>query len=193
MVVDRLRRNRKKGQSGKYLVSTGLFVLTTGLFTDTLGWQFGIADVRVSVLEAGLLLLGIALGRLLVRAVVRKLKRSALKGLAIGGLSLGVGIPALPAIASIPFAGRLAKRLPYGPVVERIPWFGTSRYQRLVRAVGGKRGLGTGSVSATLFVYGNQTDKLSEMYSVFGHRLSLASVFVLLAVPGALVYIVRNA
>jgi hypothetical protein len=192
LVVDRFRRNRRKGQSGKYLVSTGLFVLTAGLFTDTLGWRFGIADVRVSVLEAGLLLLGVALGRLLVRALLRKLKRSVLKGLAIGGLSLGVGIPALPAIASMPFAGRIAKRLPYGAVVDRIPWSGASRYQRLLRAVGGKRGLGTGSVSATLFVYGNQADKLSETYLVFGHRLSLATAFSLLAVPGALIYVVRN-
>jgi hypothetical protein len=193
MVVDRLRRSRRKGQSGKYLVSTGLVVLTAGMFTDTLGRQVGLAALRVSVLEVGLLVLGVALGRLLVRAVIRKLKRSAIKGLAIGGLSLGIGLPALPAIASVPFVGRIAKRLPYDAVTGRLPWFGTTRYQRLLRALGGKRGLGTGSLSATLFVYGHQAGKLSEVHDVFGHRLSLSAVFGLLAVPGTLIYIVRNA
>lgn len=192
MVVDRLRRNRRKGTSGKYLVSAGLLVLTAGLFTETLGRRFGVAGVRLSVLEIGVVILGVALGRLLVRALARKLKRSALKGLAVGGLSLGLGLPALPALASVPFAGRLAKRLPSG-LAARLPWFGASRYQRLLRAVGGTRGIGTGGVSATLFVYGNQAGKLSEVHSVFGHRLSLATVFGLLAVPGAAIYAVRNA
>lgn len=193
MVVDRLRRNRRKGTSGKYLVSTGLFVLTVGLFTETLGWRFGVAGVRLSVLEVGLLVLGAALGRLAVRVILRKLKRTVLKGLAIGGLSLGVGLPALPALASVPFAGRLAKRLPYRDIAARLPWFGASRYQRFARAVGGKRGVGTGGMSATLFVYGAQAGELNETYPVFGHRLELATVFALLAVPGAMIYVVRNA
>jgi hypothetical protein len=192
VVVDRLRRDKRKGTSGKYLVSTGLFVLAAGLFTETLSWRFGVAGLQVSILETGLLILGVALGRLLVRMILRKLKRTVLKGLAIGGLSLGVGLPALPAVASVPFAGRLAKRLPYRGVVERLPWFGVSRYQRLARAVGGKRGVGMGGVSGTLFVYGAEAGKLGETYLAFGHRLELATIFALLAVPGAAIYVVRN-
>jgi hypothetical protein len=192
VVVDRLRRDRQKGTSGKYLVSTGLFVLAAGLFTETLAWRFGVAGVRMSVLEVGLLILGVALGRLLVRVILRKLKRTVLKGLAVGGLSLGVGLPALPAVASIPFAGRLAKRLPYRGFTERLPWFGVSRFERLSRAVGGKRGVGLGGVSGTLFVYGTEAGKLSDTYVVFGHRLELAAIFALLAVPGAVIYAVRN-
>lgn len=192
MVVDRLRRDKRKGTCGKYLVSTGLFVLAAGLFTETLAWRFGVAGLQVSILEIGLLILGAALGRLLVRAILRKLKRTLLKGLAIGGLSLGVGLPALPAVASVPLAGRLAKRLTYRDIAERLPWFGASRYQRLARAVGGKRGVGLGGVSGTLYIYGAEAGKLGETYLAFGHRLELATIFALLAVPGAAIYVVRN-
>lgn len=195
MVLDRFRRRRRYGKSGQYLVAFGLAVLVGGLFTDGLGTRVALGGVSLTVLELGVLGLGVALARMLVRALLRKLKRGLLKGALAGG-SLGIGLPALPALGvalpAVPYASRLARRLPTGRIARRLPWFGTSRLERLRRAVGGRRGLGTGGVGTTLVLYGARTDSLGESYVVFGNRLDLLGLFVLLAVPGALVYAVRN-
>lgn len=196
MVVDRLRNRRKRqGKSGQHLVGFGLLVLTVGLFTHTLGHRLALGSGSLSLLEVGVVVLGVALARLLVRSVVRKLKRGLLKG-ALAGVSLGVGLPAFPALGvalpAVPFAGELAKRVPKSKLAAHVPGLGVSRLTRLRRAVGGVRGVATGGVGVTLVTYGAQTEKLGETYVVFGSRYELLTLFLLLSVPGALVYAVRN-
>lgn len=196
MVVDRLRNRRQRnGTSGKYLVGFGLVVLTIGLFTDTLGRQVTLGRHPVTLLEVGVGVLGLALGRLLVHALVRKLKRGLLKGL-LAGVTLGVALPAMPtlgvALPAVPFAGQVARRVPTARIARHVPGLGVSRRTRLRRAVGGVRGVGAGGVGATLVTYGAQTGSLDETYVVFGTRVELLTLFLLLSVPGALVYAIRN-
>jgi len=193
------RRRRRKGKSGKYLVTTGMSVLVVGMFTESL-------DTRVvfdlSVLEIGILVLGIALGRLALVVVARKLKRTVLKGVGIAGLS--VALPAipfaapvvatvgglLPSLVAVPFASKVITKLPTG--VASVFGLGPTRFQRLKRALGGVRGVSAGSVGTVLVGYGVETGQLNEVYDVFGHQLSLLAVFSLLSVPGAIIYAVRN-
>lgn len=196
------RRRRPKGKSGKYLVTAGMSVLVTGMFTETLDVRVGGGWVDLSVLEIGCLILGAALCRLLLIVVGRKLKRTVLKGVGIAGLS--VALPAipfaapivsavggfLPSLVAVPMASKVATRFSAG--VASALGLGPTRTQRLKRALGGVRGVSAGSVGAVLLSYGAETGQLNEMYTVFGHRLSLLTVFSILSVPGTIIYAVRN-
>lgn len=193
MVTGLLRRDENRGRSGQYLVGAGLTVLVVGLLSDLLAVRVGPPGLRLSVLELGLVALGVALGRAFVRAVKRRIRRRLLKGV-LGAASLGVGLPALGvALPSLPLVGRLAKRLPLRRVATRLPMLGDSRVERLARMVGGRRGVGTGGVGATLFAYGARTGTLDQQYTVFGGQLPLGTVFLLLALSGTAVYAARNA
>lgn len=197
------RRRRPRGKSGKYLVSAGLSVLVVGLFTETLDVRLGGGPLELSVLEIGILILGVALVRLFVAAVFKKLKRGVLKRV-VGVLGLSAVLPAIPAaapvvsavgavlpsLAAVPLAGRVTRRLSY--VAADVLGLGETRAQRLKRAVGGTRGVGASGVGVVLVGYGAEMGRLGEMYTVFGHQLSLLNVFVLLSVPGAAIYAVRN-
>lgn len=191
-----LRRRDDRGRSGKALVGAGLTVLTLGLFTDTLAVRIGLGGLRISLLEIGVLLLGIALVVAFLRVLARKLKRKVGLGV-LGAVSVGLGLPVVPALGavlSVPVAGRLLRRLPRVPsmVVGRLSWFGKSRWERALAFVGGPRGAAAGGYGGTLLAVGAQTGKLSTEYVVFGNRLSLLALFVLLSIPGALVYGIRR-
>lgn len=191
-----LRRPDDRGRSGKALVGAGLTVLTLGLFTDTLAVRVGLGGLRISLLEIGVLLLGGALLVAFLRVLASKLKRKVGLGI-LGAVSVGLGIPVLPALGavlSVPVAGRLLRRLPRVPsrVLGRLPWFGKSRWERALAFVGGPRGAATGGYGATLIAVGAQTGELSTEYVVFGNRISLLALFVLLSIPGALVYGIRR-
>lgn len=198
----RNRGQESRGKSGKTLVGTGLLVLVAGTFTGTLDARFGVGAIQLSVLEIAVLVLGIALVRLFVAAVLRKLKRKLLKGV-LGGIGLSVALPAapvsLPALSSVgavlpsfavrPFervssrlSGRLSDALGIGP----------SRFERLKRAVGGGKGVATGGFGSALVGYGAEVGRLTRQYTVFGQQISLLTVFLLLSAPGAAVYAVRN-
>jgi len=195
-------RRKPKGKSGKYLVTTGMSVLVAGMFTETLGIRIGAGPLELSVLEGGIIVLGIALIRLLLVVIGRKLRRGLLKG--VGVVGLGVALPAVPfaapivsavgglvpSFAAVSFFGGAVTRL--SKTVGGVLGFGETRLQRLKRALGGVKGISTGSVGVVLTGYGIETGSLNEVYTVFGTQLSLQTVFGLLSVPGAIIYVVRN-
>ncbi len=177
-------------------------VLVAGMFTETLDVRVGGGWVNLSVLEIGCLVLGAALGRLLLTVVGRRLKRTVLKGVGIAGLS--VALPAipfaapvvaavgglLPSLVAVPMASKLTTRLSVR--VASVLGLGATRTQRLKRALGGVRGVSAGSVGVVLLGYGAEMGQLNEMYTVFGQQLSLLAVFSILSVPGTIIYAVRN-
>ncbi len=68
------------------------------MFTETLGIRIGAGPIEVSVLEAGIVVLGFALTRLLL-VVARTLRHSLLMGVGIVGLS--IALPAIPVAAPV--------------------------------------------------------------------------------------------
>lgn len=182
-----LRTGTARGRSGKLLVGSGLAILTLGMATDTLGRRFAVAGHRPSVLELGVVLVGAALAVGFGRYLLGKLKRAAGYSL-LGTVGLGIGVPALVAL---PAVGGVARRIGT-TAYRRLPWVGPSRWERALAAVGGPRGLASGCYGTTLLAVGASTGSLAENYVVFGARLSLLSVFVLLTAPGVVLYYVRR-
>ncbi|WP_265109479.1 hypothetical protein [Halosolutus halophilus] len=182
-----LRSGTARGRSGKLLVGAGLGVLTLGMTTDTLGRRVAVAGWQPSVLELGVLLVGAAVVVAFGQYLLGKLKRAAGYGL-LGSIGLGIGLPGLIAL---PAVGGIARRLG-STVYVRIPWIGPSRWERALAAVGGPRGLVSGGYGTTLLAIGASTGKLHEVYVVFGNRLSLLAVFILLTAPGIVVYYLRR-
>ncbi|WP_226004862.1 hypothetical protein [Natrinema salinisoli] len=182
-----LRTSTARGRSGKLLVGSGLVILTLGMATDTLGRRFAVAGRQPSVLEFGVVLVGAALAVAFVRYLLGKLKRAAGYSL-LGTIGVGFGLPALIAL---PAVGGIARRLGSMAYV-RLPWVGPSRWERVLDMVGGPRGLVSGCYGTTLLTVGASTGSLEETYVVFGNRLSLLAVFVLLTAPGIVLYYLRR-
>lgn len=183
MLPTALQRTKTRGRSGKLLIGAGEAVFTLGLFTDTLGRRVRAASVDVTVLEIGVVLVGVALAVAFLKVVVRKLKRVFGLGV-VSAVSLGIGLPTLGiALPAISVGTRILRRLP----LSRLPWFGRSRWERALAFVGGPRGLAAGGVGATLIGIGATTGQLGETYVVFGHSLTLLVLFALLSVPGVLI------
>lgn len=184
-----LRRKRSRGRSGTLLVGAGETLLSLGLLTDTLGRRIRLASVVATVLEFGLVVLAAAVSVGFLKLVVRKLTRALGIGL-LGAVSFGIGLPALGlALPTLAVGNRVLRRLP----LSRVPWFGRSRWERFLAFVGGPRGLATGGVGASLLGIGAYTGRLGEPHVVFGHSLTLFALFVLLSVPGVLIYWLRRA
>lgn len=61
VLPDALRRTQMQGRSGNLLIGTREALLTLGLFTDTLRWRIRVADIDVSILEIGIVIIGVAL------------------------------------------------------------------------------------------------------------------------------------
>ncbi|MFC7198855.1 hypothetical protein [Halospeciosus flavus] len=183
-----LRRTQTRGRSGKLLVAAGQSLLALGLLTDTLGQRIGAGGFSVTLLELGVVVLVVALAVAFLKVVARKVKRTVGISL-LSAASLGVGVPALgAALPAVSVGKRVVRRLP----LSHLPWFGKSRWERVLAFLGGPRGLATGGVGAVLLTVGAQTGKLGETHVVFGQQLTLLSLFVLLSVPGVVIYGIRR-
>lgn len=182
-----LRTKTTGGRSGKFLVAVGLLVLTLGMFTDSLGRRVGVGGWERSVLEIGMVLVALAVGYAFLTYLLAKLKRGMLYGV-FGGIGFGLGVPALGMVAAL---GALPRSL--GSTVHgALPWVETTRWERLLAAVGGPRGLASSCYGTVLLTAGAATDSLGEEYVVFGHHLSLLTVFLVLTAPGVVSYYVRR-
>lgn len=188
MRLSSLRRTQARGRSGKLLVAAGQTLLALGLLTDTLGQRIGAGGFSVTLLELGVVVLAVALAVAFLKVVARKVKRTVGISL-LSAASLGVGIPALGAVLpAVSIGKRVVRRLP----LSHLPWFGKSRWERALAFLGGPRGLATGGVGAVLLTVGAQTGKLGETHVIFGQQLTLLSLFVLLSVPGVVIYGIRR-